>query len=59
MLVPIIKVTVPIIKPPLPSEYIEPPILLHQTSIKNLKDALAHLGPYQTLMEVLCSDTGD
>ena len=33
-------------------------LLLYQNSIKVLKDALAHLGPYQTLMEVWYSDPG-
>ena len=29
-----------------------------QTPVKVLKDALAHLGPYQTLMGVWCIDPG-
>ena len=33
-------------------------LLLYHNSIKVLKDALAHLGPYQTLMEVWYSDPG-
>jgi hypothetical protein len=33
-------------------------LLRYQTSIKVLKDALAHLGPYETLMEVWCNDPG-
>jgi hypothetical protein len=32
--------------------------MLYHNSIKVLKDALAHLGPYQTLMEVWYSDPG-
>ena len=33
-------------------------LLLYRTNIKVLKDTLAHLGPYQTLMEVWYSDPG-
>ena len=33
-------------------------LLLYLTHIKVLKDALAHLGPYQTLMWVRYSDPG-
>ena len=29
-------------------------LLLYQTFVKVLKDALAHLGPYQTLTKVWC-----
>ena len=31
-------------------------LLLYRTDVKVLKDALAHLGPYQTLTSVRCSD---
>ena len=31
-------------------------LLLHRTDVKVLKDALAHLGPYQTLTSVRCSN---
>ena len=33
-------------------------LLLYHTKIKVLKDALAHLGPYQTLMSARYSDPG-
>ena len=33
-------------------------LLLHRADIKVLKDALAHLGPYQTLMSARDSDPG-
>jgi hypothetical protein len=33
-------------------------LLLYHNSIKVLEDALAHLGPYQTLIEVWYSDPG-
>ena len=33
-------------------------LLLHRTDVMVLKDALAHLGPYQTLTSVRCSDPG-
>ena len=33
-------------------------LLLYRTFVKVLKDALAHLGPYQTLTEVQYSDPG-
>jgi hypothetical protein len=33
-------------------------LLLHQTPVKVLKDALAHLGPYQTLTGIWCIDPG-
>ena len=33
-------------------------LLLYRTFVKVLKDALAHLGPYQTLTKVWCSDPG-
>jgi hypothetical protein len=33
-------------------------LLLYHDSIKVLKDALSHLGSYQTLMEVCYSDPG-
>ena len=33
-------------------------LLLHRADIKVLNDALAHLGPYQTLMWARCSDPG-
>ena len=33
-------------------------LLLYRTDIKVLKDALAHLGPYQTLTSVRYSDPG-
>ena len=33
-------------------------LLLYLADIKVLKDALAHLGPYQTLMSARCTDPG-
>ena len=33
-------------------------LLLYRTDVKVLKDALAHLGPYQTLTGVWCIDPG-
>ena len=33
-------------------------LLLHRANVKVLKDALAHLGPYQTLMWARYSDPG-
>ena len=33
-------------------------LLLYHTDIKVLKDALAHLGPYQTLMSVWYTNPG-
>ena len=33
-------------------------LLLYRTDVKVLKDALAHLGPYQTLTSVRYSDPG-
>ena len=34
-------------------------LLLHRANVKVLKDALAHLGPYQTLMLARDNDPGD
>jgi hypothetical protein len=33
--------------------------MLYRTSVKVSKDALAHLGPYQTLTEVRYTNAGD
>jgi hypothetical protein len=33
-------------------------LLSYRTDFKVLKDALAHLGPYQTLTKVWCTDPG-
>jgi hypothetical protein len=43
------------LNPPLKKAII---LLLHQTFVKVLKDALGHLGPYQTLTKVWCNDSG-
>jgi hypothetical protein len=34
-------------------------LLLHHNFVKVLKDALARLGPYQTLKKLWCSDPGE
>ena len=44
------------LNPPLKKAII---LLLHQTFVKVLKDALGHLAPYQTLTKVWCNDSGD
>ena len=43
------------VRPPVKKAII---LLLYLADIKVLKDALAHLGPYQTLMSARCSNPG-